>query len=179
MDWAANIDGIEFFLGKVWPLVLASRPDARFLIVGRNPPAALVALAQGLKNVEFTGFVDDVRTYVHASHAFVIPLLVGGGTRIKAFEAMAMGCPVVSTAIGIEGLGADKDKHYLERDDPASMAAALLELLRDDTLRNDLARQARELVEARFGHEKAARAFEQICLHALDVNHSEGELAVS
>jgi glycosyltransferase involved in cell wall biosynthesis len=179
MDWAANIDGIEFFLGKVWPLVLASRPEARFVIVGRNPPPALVALAQGLNNVEFTGFVDDVRTYVHAAHAFVIPLLVGGGTRIKAFEAMAMGCSVVSTAIGIEGLGADKDLHYLERDDAASMAAALLELLSNDTLRNELSRQARSLVEKRFGHEKAARAFEQICLHALGEKHEEAALAVS
>lgn len=169
MDWAANIDGIQFFLGQVWPLVLAGMPDARFVIVGRNPPASLVALAQGFTNVEFTGFVDDVRTYVHAAHAFVIPLLVGGGTRIKAFEAMAMGCPVVSTAIGIEGLGANKDEHYLERDDAASMAAALLELLRHDTLRNSLSRQARALVEERFGHEKAARAFEQICLRTLEM----------
>ena len=167
MDWAANIDGIQFFLGQVWPLVLATRPDARFVIVGRNPPASLRALAQGLANVEFTGFVDDVRPYVHAAHAFVIPLLVGGGTRIKAFEAMAMGCPVVSTAIGIEGLGAEPDTHYLERDDAASMAAALIELLQDEALRNKLAQQARELVEQRFGHEKAARVFEQICLHAL------------
>jgi glycosyltransferase involved in cell wall biosynthesis len=179
MDWAANIDGIQFFLSQVWPLVMAGRPDARFLIVGRNPPPALVALAQGLQNVEFTGFVDDVRTYVHSAHAFVIPLLVGGGTRIKAFEAMAMGCPVVSTAIGIEGLGADKDQHYLERNDAASMAAALLELLRDETLRNDLARQARDLVEARFGHEKSARAFEQICLRALDSKHPEPQTPVS
>ncbi|WLI88938.1 glycosyltransferase [Massilia sp. R2A-15] len=167
MDWAANIDGIQFFLGQVWPLVLAGRPDARFVIVGRNPPASLRALAQGLDNVEFTGFVDDVRPYVHAAHAFVIPLLVGGGTRIKAFEAMAMGCPVVSTAIGIEGLGAEAGTHYLERDDAASMAAALLDLLGNETLRNELAHQARTLVEQRFGHEKAARVFEQICLHAL------------
>jgi glycosyltransferase involved in cell wall biosynthesis len=173
MDWAANIDGIQFFLSQVWPLVLAGRPEARFLIVGRNPPASLLALAQGLKNVEFTGFVDDVRTYVHAAHAFVIPLLVGGGTRIKAFEAMAMGCPVVSTAIGIEGLGAEKDSHYLERDDAAAMAAALLELLCNDTLRNELARQARDLVETRFGHEKAAQVFEQICLRALGSKYSE------
>ncbi|MES2263037.1 MAG: glycosyltransferase family 4 protein [Pseudomonadota bacterium] len=167
MDWAANIDGIEFFLNQVWPKILAGRPDARFVIVGRNPPASLRALARPLANVEFTGFVDDVRTYVHAAHAFVIPLLVGGGTRIKAFEAMAMGCPVVSTAIGIEGLDAERDIHYLERDDAASMAAAVLELLNDDALRNGLAQRARQLVEERFGHEKASRVFEQICQKTL------------
>lgn len=174
MDWAANIDGIQFFLSHVWPLVLAGRPEARFLIVGRNPPGSLRALAQRLSKVEFTGFVDDVRTFVHSAHAFVIPLLVGGGTRIKAFEAMAMGCPVVSTAIGIEGLGAEQDKHYLERDDARSMADALLELLQNDALRNNLARQARTLVEERFGHEKAAWAFEQICLRTLEVNAPQG-----
>lgn len=168
MDWAANIDGIQFFLGQVWPKVLAVRPEARFVIVGRNPPASLQALARSTANVEFTGFVDDVRTYVHAAHAFVIPLLVGGGTRIKAFEAMAMGCPVVSTAIGIEGLDAERDVHYLERDDPASMADAVLELLADKALRDGLALRARKLVEERFGHEKAARVFEDICLRTLE-----------
>ncbi len=167
MDWAANIDGIQFFLGQVWPKVIAARPDARFQIVGRNPPAALRALALAQKNVEFTGFVDDVRTYVHKAHAFVIPLLVGGGTRIKAFEAMAMGCPVVSTAIGIEGLGAQQDVHYLERDDPAAMADAVLALLDDANLREGLASRARALVQEQFGHEKAARVFEQICLDTL------------
>lgn len=168
MDWAANIDGIQFFLGQVWPKVLAARPEARFVIVGRNPPAHLQALARTTSNVEFTGFVDDVRTYVHAAHAFVIPLLVGGGTRIKAFEAMAMGCPVVSTAIGIEGLDAQAGVHYVERDDPAPMAQAVLELLSDGALRERLARDARKLVEERFGHEKAARVFEDICLRTLE-----------
>jgi glycosyltransferase involved in cell wall biosynthesis len=167
MDWAANIDGMQFFLNQVWPRVLAARPDARFVVVGRNPPPSLLALARNTSNVEFTGFVDDVRPYVHAAHAFVIPLLVGGGTRIKAFEAMAMGCPVVSTAIGIEGLEAQRDVHYLERDDPAAMAAAVLDLLNDTALRNDLAQRARQLVEDRFGHEKAARVFEEICLRTL------------
>ena len=167
MDWAANIDGVQFFLAKVWPRVLAQRPDARFIVVGRNPPTDLVARSRALANVEFTGFVDDVRTYVHQAHAFVIPLLVGGGTRIKAFEAMAMGCPVVSTAIGIEGLGADRDVHYLERDEPAAFADAVLTLLSDGVLRTGLARRARQLVEERFGHEKVARVFEDICLRTL------------
>jgi len=167
MDWAANIDGVRFFLEQVWPLVLQAEPTARFTVVGKAPPAALQQLAKQTRQVEFTGFVDDVRPYVHAAHAFVIPLLVGGGTRIKAFEAMAMGCPVLSTSIGIEGLSADADVHYLKRDDAAGFAAALLDLLRQPSLREQLSRQARQLVEQSFGHRKVAQVFEQICLDTL------------
>lgn len=167
MDWAANIDGVQFFLREVWPLVLAGEPRARFVVVGRNPPTALVALAKQTRQVEFTGFVDDVRPYAHAGQAFVIPLLVGGGTRIKAFEAMAMGCPVVSTAIGIEGLEAVAGEHYLERDDPSGIANALLDLFRDAALRERLSRSARALVEDRFGHRVAAQVFEDICSRTL------------
>lgn len=167
MDWAANIDGVQFFLKEVWPLILTVRVQARFVIVGRNPPAALVALARSMKNVELTGFVDDVRPYVHAAHVFVIPLLVGGGTRIKAFEAMAMGCPIVSTSIGTEGLGAEPEVHFLEHDGARQMADAVLQLFRDPELRLAISVRARQLVDQQFGHQVAARAFEKICLHAL------------
>ena len=167
MDWAANIDGIHFFLSEVWPLVQAELPDARFTIVGRNPSPALVEQTKALRGVTCTGFVDDVRPWVHGAHAFVIPLRVGGGTRIKAFEAMAMGCPVVSTAIGIEGLDVEPGEHYLLRDSAADQARAVLELLRDPAQRNDLSQRARHCVEDRFGHRVAAQVFEQICLGAL------------
>src|SRR4026208_2082102 len=102
MDWMANIDGIEYFMEQVWPEVARVRPDTKFVVVGRQPPAALVerAAARGL-NWEFTGFVDDVRPYVRRAHVYVIPLRVGGGTRIKVYEAMALGCPVVSTRLGV------------------------------------------------------------------------------
>jgi len=167
MDWAANIDGVQFFLKEVWPMVLSGLPTAKFVVVGRHPPPALVALAQQTQNVQFTGFVDDVRPYVHAAHVFVIPLLVGGGTRIKAFEAMAMGCPIVSTSIGTEGLGAEPDVHFLERDGAPAMAQAILTLLSDSALRNQLSHRARQIVEQQFGHQVAANAFERICLHAV------------
>ena len=167
MDWAANIDGIKFFLTNVWPKIILALPDARVLIVGRNPPSNLQALGNTLKNVEFTGFVDDIRRYVYSAHAFVIPLLVGGGTRIKAFEAMAMGCPVVSTSIGIEGLDVQEDIHFMQRDDSLSMAAAIVDLLNDEGLRHRLSLNARQLVEQQFGHAVASAAFEQICIDTL------------
>jgi polysaccharide biosynthesis protein PslH len=108
-----------------------------------------------------------VRPQVRDAHVSVIPLQVGGGTRIKAFEAMAMGCPVVSTALGVEGLDVEPGRHYLRADGAQDIAAAIVRLLAEPALRLGLSRQARELVEQRFGHRVAALAFEQICLRAL------------
>jgi glycosyltransferase involved in cell wall biosynthesis len=166
MDWAANVDGIQYFLDAVWPRVLAEVPRAKFVVVGRNAPAWLVERGRS-QSVTFTGFVDDVRPHVHSAHAFVIPLRVGGGTRIKAFEAMAMGCPVVSTAIGIEGLDVVAGEHYLRRDSASDQAEAVVSLLHDEQLRLDLSHRARRRVEEKFGHRVAAAVFEQICINAL------------
>ena len=168
MDWAANIDGIGFFLDNVWPTVVRQVPAARFVIVGRNPPSALVDVGRAAANVHFTGFVDDVRPYVSRAHVFVIPLRVGGGTRIKAFEAMAMGCPVMSTTIGIEGLDVCDRVHYICCDTAADQSAAIVEMLRNLEMRRGLAQRARDCVESRFGHIEVARVFERACLQAIE-----------
>ncbi len=169
MDWRANIDGIEFLMDEVWPIVTHARPEANAVIVGRNPPADLVAKAKesGLA-WEFTGFVDDIRPYVAAGHVYVIPLRVGSGTRIKAFEAMAMGRPVVSTTVGVEGLDVTHEAHYLRADTAEAFATSIVRLLGDGELRERLARAARARVEARFSWSHVARQFEAICLKALE-----------
>lgn len=163
MDWLANIDAMEWFLGEVWGRLARQAPEATMKVVGRNPPASLIAKAAAW---EFTGFVDDVRPHVLGSSVYVIPLRVGGGTRIKAFEAMAMGCPVVSTAIGIEGLPLEPGRHYLRADTAADFADAVVRLLRDPELRLALSREARRYVEERFSFRRAAGAFEEICRRA-------------
>jgi glycosyltransferase involved in cell wall biosynthesis len=168
MDWMANIDGVEFLMDAVWPEISRVRPGARCVIVGRSPPRALVdrARVRGL-NWDFTGFVDDVRPFVQNAHVYVIPLRVGGGTRIKVYEAMAMGCPVVSTRIGVEGLPVEHDRHFLEADSAGAMAKAVLALLDDEARRDRLSRQARSFVEENMSAIRAAREFERICLRAL------------
>lgn len=164
MDWEANVDGIRFYIEEVWPRVRAQVPNAQLRVVGKNPPASLVQ--RQVPGVSFTGFVDDVRDHARDAQAFVIPLRVGGGTRIKAFEAMAMGLPVVSTTIGIEGLDVDHGTHFLRADGPEALADATLRLIADDTLRLKLSRAARALVEDRFGHRVAADVFGRILVEA-------------
>lgn len=162
MDSMANIDSVEYFLESVWPLVLQARPRARFVVVGRNPPAGLVDKARGL-GVTFTGFVDDVRPFVHQAHVYVIPLRIGGGTRIKVFEAMAMGCPVVSTPLGVEGLPVEAGLHYVEAAEARQMAGEIDRLLADTSRRRRLSGEARRLVEERMSARAAAQVFEGIC----------------
>lgn len=165
MDWKANEDGVRWLIDEVWPKIAAKRPDASFLVIGRNPPPALVERARGL-NWRFTGFVDDVRDHAKGA-AFLIPLRIGGGTRLKAFEAMASGMPVVSTTLGVEGLPVKRGEHLLIADSADDFATAALRLLEDAGLRARLAASARALVERNFSHEAAARAFERACLAAL------------
>jgi len=168
MDSRSNIDGIEFLMDEVWPLVLRRRPGAEAVIAGRNPPERLVAAAKSRNYAwNFTGFVDDVRPYVASAHAYAIPLRVGSGTRIKVFEAMSMGCPVVSTRLGAEGLDVTDGEHFLAADTAAEFADALLRLLDDPALQTRLSAAARDLVATRFGWPTVTKRFEQICLSAL------------
>ncbi|HEY1932192.1 MAG TPA: glycosyltransferase [Acetobacteraceae bacterium] len=169
MDWRANIDGIAWLMDAVWPLVLRARPAARAVVVGRNPPQTLIdaAASRGLAWT-FTGYVDDVRPYVLDADVYVIPLRVGSGTRIKAFEAMAAGRPVVSTAVGIEGLAITPGTHFLAADEAPEFAAAILRLLDDAALRAGMTTAARSLLEDKFSWTQVARQFEAICLRVVD-----------
>jgi polysaccharide biosynthesis protein PslH len=169
MSWAANVEGIHFLLDDVWPRLMAVRPSIKAVIIGRNPPASLSdkIRARGL-NVTLTGFVDDIRPHVANANVYVIPLFVGSGTRIKAFEAMAMGRPVVSTTLGIEGLDVTHGQNFLRADDADTFAAAILDLLDDASARSRIARAARHLMEERFSWSRVAAQFEAICLRALE-----------
>jgi glycosyltransferase involved in cell wall biosynthesis len=169
MDWLANQDGVRFFMDEVWPLVIGQVPDAKMTVVGRAPPQAMVELARRRGYAwSFTGFVDDVRPVVRGAAVSVVPLRVGGGTRLKIFESMAMGPVVVSTTIGVEGLPVDHGTHCLIADDAATMAQEVVRLLRHDGMRHDMSRAARRHVEEQFGHARAARVFEAACQLAME-----------
>jgi glycosyltransferase involved in cell wall biosynthesis len=173
MDSLANIDGVRWFMDAVWPLIVRERPDARMRVIGRNPDPGLVGEARrrGL-NWTFTGYVDDVRPHLEGATAYVIPLRVGGGTRIKAYEAMAFGLPTVSTAIGIEGLGVEPGRHFLQADSETDFASAVLALVRDGGLRRRLADEARMLVERNFSAKTVGAVFEGICVAAMEARRA-------
>ncbi len=133
MDWAANIDGVEFFCKEIWPLVLAKVPDAHFRIVGRDPHPRVKALASS--TVEVTGTVPSVVDHLREAAVFVIPLRIGGGTRIKIYEGMAMGKATVSTTVGAEGLDVQHGRDILLEDSPAGFAGAILTFLQNDEAR--------------------------------------------
>ena len=169
MDWLANIDGVEFFLDDIWPRIAQRRPDAEMTVVGRNPPESLVSKAKAAAPTwRFTGFADDVRPHVRGAAVFAIPLRVGGGTRIKAYEAMALGCPVVSTGLGVEGLPVLDGQHYLRADDAQAFADAVLRLLDDAELRMRLANGAREFDTEHCSYRAAAADFERACVRAME-----------
>ncbi len=162
MDWMPNQEGVLRFANKILPELQKRIPSLTFEIVGRNPSAAIRKLAE-LPGVTVTGSVDDVRPYVARAAAAVIPLYAGGGTRLKIFEFMAMGTPIVSTTLGAEGLSIDSGKHLLIADSDQHFADAVEVLLRDAALRDRLALEARQLVLKKFSAEAIARQFEAIC----------------
>ena len=180
MDSRSNIDGIQFLMDEVWPLLIARRPDTRMIVAGRNPPPALVERARqrGIAWT-FTGFVDDIRPHVLAGSVSVIPLRVGSGTRLKVFEAMALGRPIISTALGVEGLPVEPGRHYVNAESAADFADAVADLLDDAATRERIASNARHLLEGRFGWAQIGTQFERICLDTIGYAPVaiEGELA--
>jgi glycosyltransferase involved in cell wall biosynthesis len=165
MDWLPNQDAVRFFLEDIWPGIRARRPDATFQVIGRDPPAGLRRLS-GRDGVEVVGTVPDVRPYLEEAAVVVVPILVGGGTRLKIYEAMAMGKAVVSTTIGAEGLVYTPGEHLLVADDPADFTDAVVGLLADPR-RRQLGESARRLVNDCFSSETVARQFESICQDTL------------
>lgn len=161
MDWAPNIDGIDWFQREVLPLILRQKPECTVAIVGRKPPQAIQDLGSR-PGIRVTGTVPDVRPWLWGSKVSIVPLRVGGGTRLKIFEAMAAGVPVVSTSIGAEGLGARDGDTIRIADTPQDFAAACLALLDDAAEGNLLSGRALEMVTQKYSWAAASDAFEKL-----------------
>ncbi|HEX9114592.1 MAG TPA: glycosyltransferase [Anaerolineae bacterium] len=150
MDYRPNIDAVLWFADEVLPLIRAGAPAAHFYVVGQQPHARLARLA-GQPGVTLTGRVPDVRPYMAGASVYVVPLRIGGGTRLKVLEAMAMGLPIVSTRLGCDGFPFQDAAEVRFADDPPAFATAVLDLLADREQAARLGRAARAYVAAHYG----------------------------
>lgn len=162
MDWLPNEDAIFYFVQEILPKVRRHFSDASLTVVGRTPSARLTTLAAKDPNLRITGRVEDIRPYVSESAVYVVPLRIGGGTRIKIFEAMAMGKAVVSTTIGAEGLPVINGHNVILADTAESFADSIVSLFSDAELRSRLGHQARSLVEGNHSWASVAREFDVV-----------------
>ena len=167
MDWLPNEDAMQFFCREILPLIRAEEPDVRLSIVGRAPTPAVRRLAEE-HNVQVTGRVDDVRPYMKEAAVYVVPLRIGGGTRLKIFEAMSMGKAVVSTTVGAEGLPVTHGEHVMLADEPRTFARDVVRLLRDAGRRAQLEAAARALVLERYDWSAVAGALEGALIAVAD-----------
>ncbi|GLH79950.1 glycosyl transferase family 1 [Bradyrhizobium sp. SSBR45G] len=153
-----NIDAVTHFVQDIWPAIAARHPDARCKIIGGRPPPSLLALAG--PRVELTGFVPDLRPHLASAAAVVVPLRLGGGTRLKIVEAMAMGKAIVSTSLGAEGIDARAGRDILIENDPAGFADAVSRLLAEPDLAARIGGAAREVAVDKYAWRAAAQALE-------------------
>jgi polysaccharide biosynthesis protein PslH len=158
LSYVPNVDGVTYFVQDIWPRIAEAHPDARLKIVGGRPPPSLQALAG--PRVKLTGFVPDLRPHLAGAAAVVVPLRLGGGTRLKIVEAMAMGKAIVSTTLGAEGIEAVPGRDLLIEDQPAAFADAVNRLLADPDLTARIGQSARRLAVQRYSWNGAAQALE-------------------
>jgi sugar transferase (PEP-CTERM/EpsH1 system associated) len=144
MHYYPNIDAVQFLFDEMYPQIQSAVPDVKVQIVGHAPPPEIRRLGER-DGVGVTGSVPDVRPYYERSTVFVVPLRMGGGTRLKIVEAMAMGLPVVSTTVGAEGLEIRPGENILIADSPSAFVDSVLRLLSDPGLWGRIAEGGRRL----------------------------------
>jgi glycosyltransferase involved in cell wall biosynthesis len=163
MDWLPNEDTIRYFTEQIMQLIKQAVPDVTLTVVGRDPYPGLKELSKRDPSVIVTGRVEDVRPFVEEAAVYVVPLRIGGGTRLKIFEAMAMEKAIVSTSIGAEGLPVTDGKDLLLADTPESFAAAVVKLLQQESFAIELGKRAAATVRGKFGWDTVAERFAEIC----------------
>jgi glycosyltransferase involved in cell wall biosynthesis len=173
LDWLPNVDGFFWFYENVLPIVLRETPEILLSIVGKGHSPRLRKLKH--PNIQFIGFVEDVAPCIQAAAVCIVPLLAGGGMRIKILEMFAHGKCVVSTAVGCEGLEVENGRELFVADEAAEFARCLLTALRQPHRRAELGNNARKLVETKYDWRQIGAAFEKVYLQCL--NQPREELA--
>ena len=159
MDWLPNEDAILYFVDAILPLIKQQCPELSLEVVGRSPSRKLQALAETEGSIRLTGWVEDIRPFVARGSLCIVPLRIGGGTRLKIFEAMAMSKAVVSTSVGAEGLPVRSGENIILADTPKDFADSVISLLRDSNQRKRLGTAARTLVQEKYSWSMLAESF--------------------
>jgi glycosyltransferase involved in cell wall biosynthesis len=162
LDWYPNQDALGYFVKNILPAVRERRPGAKLRIVGRKPPESVSKRYSGLPGIEFVGEVNEVGSHLDRATVIIVPLRIGGGSRIKILEALAAGKAVISTTIGAEGLDVISGEHLLIADSPAAFAGGIEELLGSTQMRRHLGANGRNLVAARYGWDQIAIRLERV-----------------
>jgi len=163
MDWLPNEDAVIFFINDILPILKNSIKDIKITVVGRNPSPNIVSIVKDYQEVELTGWVEDIRPYIAKSAVYIVPIRIGGGTRMKIFEAMAMGKLVVSTSIGAEGLPVTNGENIILENDALTFGHIISYYLNDDEKRKEIGKTGYEFVRDNFSWSRVAKKFENIC----------------
>ena len=167
MDWLPNEDAIRYFAEQIMPRIKQAVPDLTLTVVGRNPYPGLVELSKRDPSVIVTGRVEDVRPFMERAAAYIVPIRIGGGTRLKIYEAMAMGKAIVSTTVGAEGLPVKSGIELLLADTPEAFAREVVRVLTDEPFARALGRRAEAVVRTQFGWDRVAARFTELCGRAM------------
>jgi glycosyltransferase involved in cell wall biosynthesis len=178
MDWYPNRIAMEWLASDVWPALVRERPDRTLTVIGKSPPPALTALGQSDSRVRVTGFVPDVRPFVLQSAVYICPIHVGGGTRLKVLDALAMGRPLVSTGVGVAGLGLRDGVEYLRAESASDFAQCLRRLEDDPALSTRIALAGRTAVTSRFAWNRVEGILSE-CFSSAAAAHSTPDHAWS
>ncbi|MDZ4722492.1 MAG: glycosyltransferase [candidate division Zixibacteria bacterium] len=169
MDWRPNQDAIVWFHEDIWPRILEQRPRTRLWIVGRKPPEKIIALAKADNRITVTGTVDDVRGYIAKAAVYIVPLRIGGGSRLKILEALSMKKAVVSTTIGAEGLDVTAGRDIIIADSPESFAKEIFALFDNPATCERLGENGRAMVLEKYDWDRVAKLQVQVWRAACEV----------
>jgi len=165
MDWFPNEDAAIYFIDDILPTIQEKRPNLKFYVVGQLPSERLKRYGNR-PGVMITGRVDDVKPYIARATVYVVPLRIGGGTRLKILEALAMRKAVVSTSVGAEGLNLSAGDEVTIADESSTFADGVLQLMENGCMRRGLGDNGRRRVETEYDWrrigEKLQRLYEAV-----------------
>jgi glycosyltransferase involved in cell wall biosynthesis len=166
LTWFPNLDAMKYFTSDIWPIIKRELSNATMKHVGIHGGMHPAELISDDDSIEFLGFVDDIRREMTKASVYIVPLRIGGGTRLKIYDAMSMGKAIVSTSIGCEGIDVTDGHDIMIADSPAEFAHKVIQLMQNPDLRDQLGRNARRSVEERFSWKKIAPRLEHTLAEA-------------